>query len=93
MIALIENRSFLQFLSLIMAIVSIAYTIYLSHKGRLDWRYTFIPMSILAQLIIFYSYVLVAHPQPNETVTFFSSVIRFEVICGYFLVLRSMGSE
>lgn len=93
MIGIIENRFFIQLLSLIMAIVSVAYTVYLSRKDRLDWRYTFIPMSVLIQIIAFYSYVLVTHPDPSETITFISSAIRLEEIAGYFIVIRSIGTR
>lgn len=87
---LITNRNVLQWVTFSASMISVFMLVLMVYKNIIPWRYVFLPVSILIQIILFYAYVLVASPAPTASVTFVSGVIRFESVMGFLIVLLSV---
>ena len=90
---LMDNRIYLQSITLVIATACLASTILMMYFRVLPWRYMVIPVLVLLQIIVFYLYVLLAHPIPSVPVTFVSAVLRLEMVVAFFTLLLLYWSE
>lgn len=90
MAELIDHRYILQAATLGIAVLSFLLLSLMIRKQTLPWRYAFLPMALLVQYILFYGHVVFSRPDPTSDITFWSAVLRFETIAGFFIVLWSV---
>ena len=87
------NRNLLQFITLNLSVLELILIMLMIHRKIIHWRYMVLPVAILLQLVVFYSYVLIVSPPPTESVTFWSGVIRFQTVAGLMVVLLLLYRE
>lgn len=90
---IIDSRNVLQFITLVLSVLELVLIMLVIHKKILNWRYLVLPVAILIQIVVFYSYVLIASPEPSEAVTFWSGIIRFQAVAGLLVVLLLLYRE
>lgn len=90
MAELIDHRYILQAATFAISVLSFLLLSLMIRKHVIPWRYAFLPMALLTQYILFYGHVVFSRPEPTSSITFWSAVLRFETIAGFFIVLWSV---
>jgi hypothetical protein len=84
---LAESRNVIQWQTVIGAILSMAFLLFAIYRNLVAWRYAFLPLAILLQIVLFYFYIfIIPFPRPVDT-NILSAVIRWESVWGFFIFI------
>ena len=82
-----EARLSIQAWTAIITIVTLIIIPLMVYTKVLAIRYAILPMLVMAQRVIFYTYILMQKPPPSETLTKVSAIISLEYSAAFLMVI------